>query len=340
MPLLPMLAAVMIGAADPNVTPAPPTITQTMQAEAQALQPLMSSDAAKAFLSATSSLPLPEARTLYRSADRVVLTTDQFDALSDEDKTKYKPREYDARFYYLTGYGTPMVYARPLDIAASTPNSPVASLAGKKILDFGYGTIGHLRLLASNGANVHGVEVEPLFKTLYSFPGDAGTIAGVNGAPSGSITLHHGQWPASPELAQSITAAGPFDLFISKNTLKRGYIHPEREADPRTLVHLGVDDDTFIRAMHDVLKPGGLALIYNICPAQAPADKPYIPWADGRCPFDRAALEKAGFEVIVFDQDDAEMLHKVWIAVGLNGKETAEELKASIFAEYTLLRRK
>ena len=78
-----------------------------------------------------------------------------------------------------------------------------------------------------------------------------------------------------------------YDLVLSKNTLKRGYIHPERPTEDRKLIKLGVDDRAFVQAVYDMLEPGGLFLIYNLCPAQAPPDQPYIPWADGRCPFDR-----------------------------------------------------
>jgi len=53
----------------------------------------------------------------------------------------------------------------------------VTSVDGKRILDFGYGTVGHLRLLASLGADMVGVEVDPLLRALYSAPGDQGAIA-------------------------------------------------------------------------------------------------------------------------------------------------------------------
>lgn len=318
-----------------------PSIVETLRAEASKVEPLLESEAAKGFVRATSALPDPGARVVYRNrAKGLALNEAAFDTLPEAEREGFEKREYPAAFYYTTGYGTPLVYARPLDIVASMPEAKMESLAGKKILDFGYGTIGHLRLMAACGAEVHGVEIEPLFEALYSAPGDTGRIEGANGAPAGSVTIHTGQFPAGEEVTKAVAAGGPYDVIVSKNTLKRGYIHPEREADPRTLVHLGVDDETFVKTLHDNLKPGGIVMIYNICPPQAPPEEKYIPWADGRCPFDRELMESAGFEVLALDVDDAAKLHPIWMALGLNGKEDAEGLKKSIFAHYTVLRRK
>ncbi len=61
-------------------------------------------------------------------------------------------------------------------------------------------------------------------------------------------------------------------------------IHPEPPAgktvDERQLVKLGVEDAAFLAAVRESLKPGGLFIIYNISPAQSPAEdltKPYLP---------------------------------------------------------------
>ena len=122
--------------------------------------------------------------------------------------------------------------------------------------------------------------------------------------------------------------------------MKRGYIHPAREVDPKFLVHLGVDDATFLKRVHDALKPGGLFLIYNICPAQNPADKPYLPHADGECPWDRATLEAAGFDVLVHDANDIEPLLPIWKTLGYDRGADDKALRATLFVWYTLARRK
>jgi hypothetical protein len=309
---------------------------ETLQADAAKLRPLAKSDLTRSFLEATAALPVIEPRVVWRTADKSkAITDDAYRVLSESDRSAFAKRDCDATFYWNTGYGSPLAYLRPLDILAA---NGVSDVRGKRIADFGYGTIGHLRLLASNGADMHGIDIEPLFAALYSAPGDTGTIKGLGGAPSGSIALHTGQWPADAALATEV--GGGFDVFMSKNTLKRGYIHPAREADPKRLVHLGVDDEAFLRTVHASVKPGGLFLIYNICPAQAPADQPYIPHADGQCPFDRALLEKVGFEVIAFDVNDFEALAPVWHALGYDEGKDDAALKKELFVWYTLARRK
>ena len=62
-----------------------------------------------------------------------------------------------------------------------------------------------------------------------------------------------------------------------------------------------VAHEAFVRTLHGMLAPGGRVLIYNLAPPPAPLDKPYIPWADGRCPFAREVWEKVGFHVVAFD---------------------------------------
>ena len=131
-----------------------------------------------------------------------------------------------------------------------------------------------------------------------------------------------------------------FDLFISKNTLKNGYIHPAQPVNPRMLVHLGVDDTSYVRAIARILKPGGFAMIYNLSPAPAPPDKPYIPWADGRCPFPRELWEAEGFRVIEFDRDDGPAARAIGHALGWDQGSRPMDLEKDLFAHWTLVRKR
>ncbi|MGH7243231.1 MAG: hypothetical protein ACREJD_07430 [Phycisphaerales bacterium] len=318
--------------------PAPVSVVADMKSQAAAAAALCETDAGRSFLSASAALPSISPRVIYRDRERgLALSEDAWKKLASDEQAKFKPRDCDEKFYYYTGYGTPLNYARVFDIAGKFG---VKSWEGKRVLDFGYGSIGHLRMLASLGADAHGVEVEPLFAALYSSPGDQGAIAPAGTNKGGSVTVHHGRWPADPEIKKAVGAGGGYDLFISKNTLKKGYIHPERAADERMLIKLGADDEPFLKAVYDALNAGGLMLVYNIAPAQAPADKPYLPMADGRFPFDRAAAEKVGFEVLAFDQVDDEVMHKYWFVYFPDPEMTPENLKESIFTHYTVLRKK
>lgn len=335
----------------PTPTPAPKaappaqrldrTIVESLTQDAANVTPLVTSGAAiaRAWLDAAKDLPLPTARVVYRSKDKAsAISGEAFDKLPDDQRNAYTRREYPPEFYYLTGYGSPIMYARPLDLYAQAAKPE--SLANLKIVDFGYGTIAPLRQLASLGAHAHGIDVEPLFAALYSQPTDTGPIPPAHNSTAkspGTITLHTGRWPADESIKKAVGVN--IDLFISKNTLKRGYIHPARDVDPKFLVHLGVDDTTFIKSVFDALKPGGIFLIYNLSPKQNPADKPYLPHADGESPFTKADLEKAGFEVLAFDVDDRDTALKYWMALGFNAGKPESETRDNLFAWYTICRR-
>jgi hypothetical protein len=328
---LPLAAIVApaLAARGPSLPDTSETLRE-LRRQTEAIRPLCHSHLVHDFLAGTAALPTVAPRLVAWDSSRTRYWSGaEYAGLPDTVRTRLITRTLGERFYYNTRYGTPLAYSRPLEILAA---AGFPSAKGRRIADFGYGTIGHLRLLAGLGADVTGIEVDQLLPALYSSPGDLGRIQ------SGRLRLLTGHWPA--EAAITGAAGEGYDLFISKNTLKRGYVHPEREADPRQLVHLGVDDTTFVRSLHQMLKSGGLALIYNLCPAPAPADKPYIPWADGRSPFARELLEQEGFEVLEFDRDDSAEARRMGHALGWDDPEGAKmDLEHDLFATYTLLRR-
>ena len=67
--------------------------------------------------------------------------------------------------------------------------------------------------------------------------------------------------------------------------------------------------------------------------------KPYLPHADGQCPFTREQLAAAGFEVVVFDEPDQEAVLKIWSALKIDEGKPREELAKDLFAWWTLARR-
>jgi hypothetical protein len=180
-------------------------------------------------------------------------------------------------------------------------------------------------------AGEHGMRSFKNKHVLYSEAEDQGPL----GKRGGSVRLVDGFWPGTPAVRDAVGAG--YDLFLSKNTLKRGYVHPEREADPRRLLQLGVDDAEYVAAMFDVLKPGGLAVIYNLSPMQAPPDEPYIPWADGRCPFAPEIVVDAGFEIVRFDVDDSRAARTMARLLGWD--EGGMDVDGNLFGHYTVLRK-
>lgn len=307
--------------------------------DAQRLMPLVQTDQVKRFLNHTTILPKIAPRKLFVNADKSKYYT-QADSLADSPEVRavLVPYEVDEDKYYNTHFGSPLSYSRPLDILFSrglnlSPNS--------KVLDFGYGYIGHLRLLATMGIQATGVDVWPLLPKLYSWPGDQGEMSGPKGE-KGFVRLIDGRFPADPAIVNAI--GNGYDLIISKNVLKRGYIHPERPvANPKMLISLGASDDVVLRAFHDALAPGAYFLIYNICPAPTPPDKPFLPWSDGRSPFSKEQIEAANLEVVEFDKDDTEAVRKMAKVLGWDQPEDGEpgmDLENDLSVLYTLMRRK
>lgn len=323
--------AALAQAAGPAGPPGPGPV-ETLRQEAGRLAPLYRSELVRRFLQATEALPAVATRRVWRHrTTRVWHSETEAAAMSETARAELEPVELDAAYYYNTRYGSPLAYARPLELIAE---SGLTDLAGTKVLDFGYGSIGHLRLMASLGAEVVGVEVDPLLPLLYAAPADQGTIAGRHGR-DGSLRLVHGQFPAAEEVTRAVGSG--YDLIVSKNVLKNGYLHPAEPVDPKRLVHLGVDDETFVRRLYAILKPGGRILIYNLCPAPAPPGKPYIPWADGRSPFPAALWLKTGFRVIAFDRNDDAAARAMGAAMGWNTGSSPMDLEKDLFGIYTLL---
>ena len=314
---------------------APPAGIAVLRQEAGALEPRIESRLARGFLAATAELPAIRPRTLFLDeSTRAYFTESAAGKRTEPERRRLKPVPVDESFYYTTKYGSPLAYVRPLDLLGQ---AGLDDLAGTKVLDFGYGTIGHLRLLAGLGADVTGVDVDPLLPALYSRPEDQGVIKNARGR-DGRLRLLDGRFPADPSVKSSVGQG--FDLFLSKNTLKNGYVHPERPVEKRRLLNLEVDDAAFVRAIRDALKPGGWVMIYNICPAPSKPGEPYKNWADGRCPFPRPLWEAAGFEVLAFDRDDTPAIRRIAHALGWDKGESAMDLDTDLFAQYSLMRRR
>jgi SAM-dependent methyltransferase len=302
--------------------------------EAEALEPLVDSPLAKDFLRTTPELPTIAPRKLFRDeSKKTYFTESAVGRLSDEERRRMrlKPIAVDAALYYNTKFGSPLAYARPLDLLGQ---SGLADVSGRKILDFGYGTVGHLRLLAGLGAEVTGVDVDPMLRVLYGAPEDQGIVKSRRGR-NGRVRLIEGRFPADESIKRIV--GGSYDLIISKNTLKKGYVHPDRPVDPKGLLGLGIEDTAFIRALYEALKPGGRVMIYNICPAPSPPGQPYKHWADGRCPFARTVWEAVGFRVVAFDHDDSEAIRKIAHALSWDQGDSPIDLKRDLFAQYSLM---
>lgn len=321
------------GLAEPTSTqPTAATGLAAIRADAKKAQSLVRTELAREFLRASAHLPSPKPRKIYRDAERKYHSAGQYKRMTKEQRSTCTGIDVTEDIYYYTKYGTPLAYMRPLELLGQVGLKDANSL---RVLDYGYGGVGPLRLLSILGADAVGVDVDPFLPALYSDPQDHGIVH--NEDKTGSVKMVHGRWPADAATKENVGEG--FDLILSKNTLKNGYLHPEKPVDKRMLIDLGVPEEQFVKAVFDALKPGGHFMIYNICPAPAPPDKPYIPWADGRCPFAKELLEKTGFRIIKIDEDDSKAVREMARALGWDKGEGAMDVEKDLFAHYTLLRR-
>ncbi len=332
--LVALLTLLLAGApiAAPAAEPAasPSAAVSKLRADADALRPLVRSPLARGFLDATAHLTAKSPRTVWRDSSRTTWWSDrEAHALPDSVRAQLVSRELDETFFWNTRYGSPLAYVRALEFAS---RFGLTSFEGKRVADFGCGMVGQLQLMASLGADAVGIDVDASLRALYSEPGDLGEMG------RGRVRLAIGQWPAEPALVREVGEG--IDLFLSKNTLKNGYLHPAEEVNPRMLVHLGVSDSAFVAQLARSVKRGGLVVIYNLSPAPAPPGKPYIPWADGRCPFPREMWEAHGFDVLAFDEDDGPAARAVGRALGWDAGESGVKLDTDLFALASVFRRR
>lgn len=249
-------------------------------------------------------------------------TKDRQKCLSEKpaaDAGVYDERKVDDE-YVWGRIADPLGYVRAFEVLNENKFDPT----GKKILDFGYGNVSQLYMLAHTGVDVHGLEVDSLI------PLTSKHLTGKVGA-KGSLTLHHGYFPSDERLVKELEGQ-KFALWMSKNTMKRGYVHPT-DANTKTQIDLG-DDAKLLATIKSELAPGGFFFIYNIAPAQT---VPYKAMADGACPFSKETLTAAGFEVIAHDVNDTEKMRAY--AKTLEWNADWPDLETTLVATYTLCRK-
>lgn len=293
----------------------------------------------KNFLSAAETLqPIDERAIHYDRKQRKALTEKQFQILSETERSAFSPMPVNNQLYYGY-YSTPLAWVRPLEVLAE---NGVESVDSKHILDFGFGNVGQLRMLASMGAKVTGIELAGgVHQAMYSKESDQGVVAKLESGRienDGTLKLAFGQWPAEKEIVSEV--GQNYDLIISKNVLKLGYIHPQQEVSPQMLIDLGVTDERFLSELFRSLNPGGLVLVYNLYPTQSPDPEKYRPWAHGETPWEKDDVEKAGFEIVAWHVDDSSAIHSLGTKLGWRDSfENQEDFEAGFRAMYTILKK-
>lgn len=318
-----------------------PTMTlQRLADEAAALHPVAQSSLGHRFLDATRSLPAMGNRTIYlNEITRTYFSARDRGALPAATQAKLSEVVIDEERYYYTKYGSPLAYLRVLDLAAT---NGIGDVGGMRILDFGYGSVGQLRLLASLGAYVTGIDPDTYLAAIYSQPRDQGPVPPASGARRGhpgAVTLAHGYWPKDPKMVDRVGTG--YDLIVSKNTLKKGYVKPSRKIDKRYQTELGVSDDVFLKSVFNALNPGGRLIIYNLYPRPAGPKERYRPEADAGSPWPSEQFVRSGFHVVAHDAEDHAMARSMGRALKWDRDAAGEptDLESNLFATYTIVER-
>lgn len=321
-----VLALLLAATPDAGTAPPQPSALAEIQRLAAKLEPTVKAPWVKQWLQMAQELPPVTPRTFWCTKDK----TECWPTKPEGEKRELVERTVDDEYFYAR-ITDPLGYARAYELLAKSGFSP----KGKKVLDLGYGNIGQLAMLARLGADVHGIEVDPLLPLAYA--DTVGPITAKDGT-KGKVTVHHGFFAKDPQLVEAVGTR--FDLFISKNTLKRGYVHPRAPVAEDKRIDVGADD-VFLKAVHTLLKPKGLFLIYNLSPAQNPPGKPYKQMADGVCPYSKEQFEKAGFEVLSLDaSDDGPARAMGHVLEWDQQPHFPWNLETELFSHYTLVRRK
>ncbi|CAN0582905.1 unnamed protein product, partial [Laminaria digitata] len=191
---------------------------QSLLDDAQKLGQVFESDAAQRMLDEVEHLPVCQEKTIHVAVrPNRGYTQAQFDALSEDEREGLQAFVVNAQRYYNTFYGTPLVYARTLDLLDQ--HAPDFKIDHAKVMDLGYGQLGQLRLWAQMGAEVVGVEVDPILSAMYHNCEAVGNIE-----DAGSVTLIEGAWPNESACRDEVGSG--YDLIISRNLLKKGYVKP------------------------------------------------------------------------------------------------------------------
>ena len=319
-------------AACSNVSPTSPSPTApspgtiALARDAAAIKPQLKQPATLEFLRGADTLTPQFSRVVYTDTKaRRSISPAQYEALKGDERAAFAATTYDENFYFATYYGSPLAYARAVEIAAA---SGIASLNNTRILDIGYGAIGGPRMLAGAGAQVSAIDVDSLLSVLYRETSDQGSINGFDGR-KGSLALFDGVFAGNTTLTRSI--GKDYNLIITKNTMKRGFMKPESEK--KALVSFDASDEVLLDTIYDTLAPGGVFLIYNITGALNPAK----PSTDGRSPFTAEQFTKANLKVLAIDTNDDSAVRAMGKALGWD--KQMGDLDQNLFALYTVVQR-
>lgn len=283
--------------------------------ESESLLEISQSQLVETFLKGVKQLKNAPSKTIiyHDKKNNKAYSEEEFQDLNKDKSSELKKKNLNDTYFYYTKFGTPLAFVAPLEILAKYDFEISKET---KIVDFGFGSIGHLSLLSHMGAKVTGIEVDPILEVLYQ-------------KFDTNLNLVYGLFPKNKNVVTDVEKG--YDLFISKNTLKKGFISPESGKNP--IIDFEVSDEYFLQSIYDLLKPGGYMFIYNL---HGSYEKDPKPWKDGRSPYDIELYKKVGFKVLEYNTDHTNYARKMGVL--LKWDETMN-FENDLFATYTLLKK-
>ncbi len=139
----------------------------------------------------------------------------------------------------------------------------------------------------------------------------------------------YGYFPQDAALVKKIGTG--VDVFMSKNTLKRGYVHPDAETKAKPRIDLGMRDEDAVRMVFGLLKPGACSSSTTLARLQRRLGNRSYRGAMGAAP--SPATRTSTPAVLAYDVDDSKMGRAV--AKTLEWGSDAETIHATL----TLVRR-
>jgi hypothetical protein len=93
-----------------------------------------------------------------------------------------------------------------------------------------------------------------------------------------------------------------------------------------------MSDTEAVQHFYDALVPGGIVLIESL----GPKPDPEKPWSDIANPWERAAWEQVGFEVLAHDTDESNFARAQGMALGWDERM---DLENGLYAVYSIYRK-
>ncbi len=299
--------------------------------ECEAVRALATTDAGRSWLDRSGDVrsEFDERAFYYALRPNRCLSVDDYDALPEDERGGWRRREVSADTYYATFYGTAAAYLPAVEFAAAAlgrADDPGA-FEGTRVMDLGYGQMGQLELLAACGAEVVGVEVDPILTELYRDSLTPRSVANPHGA-SGSVRVTECLWPNEASCREDV--GGGYDVILARNLLKRGYVKPRELIGNYVPVAHEMTDGEALGHFYDALAPGGVVVIYSLGGAPDPAK----PWTDIANPWPESAWGAAGFEVVHHDLDVSADAGEMFVALGYSEPDTVADTLFGVCSVY------